>query len=84
MCTIDYDQHAPAWSAGEEFGSEQRVLHFRRVSKKGSCPAAKCNAVQHNVTQNRLFNTRCNAVACAGAWRLFAAVRVPPDALQPS
>jgi hypothetical protein len=76
MCTIDYDQHAPAWSAGEEFGSEQRVLHFRRVSKKGSCPVTPCNQMQHD-SQN------CDDVASpADRQPGLRSCPVPPDVLK--
>jgi hypothetical protein len=50
----------PLGQRGEEFGSEQRVLHLATVSKKGAVHPTGCNQMQHD------FEI-CDAVTSASA-----------------
>jgi predicted transcriptional regulator len=58
MCTIDDDQHAPFWSAREEFSSEKRVLHLATVSKKGAVHDRPFDTFRHFLTDSTRF-TEC-------------------------
>jgi hypothetical protein len=73
----------PPGQRGEEFGSEQRVLHLATVSKKGAVQSTRSNQMQHGATRNLIFSMTQRMQPNATRNRFFTDVDCAPKMRQP-